>query len=197
MPNTDSEDAIRLYLRWIQDPASLVDHEQIAALEARAQGAEDPLERLRALNELQKVAVVDEKSIRAGFIKHARAFANANGISVEAFRQMNVPAADLRAAKLDGGRAPKRSATAASSAHASVPGEVRKRKARVTSDTIITHVPASGHFTVKSVAEASGASEATVRKVIEGLIASGAACENGTMKEPGTRGRAAQVFSRV
>lgn len=187
---TDADDAIRLYLRWIQDPTCLVDHERIAELQARADEAEDPLERLRAYSELEQVGVVDERAIRAGFVKHAKAWAAANDISPEAFRRMDVNPADLKAAGLLAKRGASKRSTSA------VPGEVRKRKPRVAPETIVEHMPAKGEFTIRSVAEASGASEPTVRRVIDELVALGDVLAAGTAKNTGSRGRAPLAFRR-
>jgi hypothetical protein len=186
-----ADEAIRLYLRLVNEPDTLVDKERIAELQQQAEGATDPLERLRAYGELERLQSVDDKRIRADFVRHAKAWAQANGISAEAFKQMNAAVADLRAAGLLGkrGASPKRAATPAA------PGEVRKRKPRVSTQAIEEHVPASGQFTVRSVAEASGASDATVRKFIDDMISRGEVVEDGTAST-GTRGRAPLAFRR-
>ena len=63
--------------------------------------AQDPIEKLKALAALEKAATVDEKGLRAGFVEHARGWAEANGISVHAFRELKVPDDVLGAAGFD------------------------------------------------------------------------------------------------
>lgn len=188
----DADDAIRLYLRWANDPHSLVDHDRLAALEAQAERAEDPLARLKAFAELERMRVVDEDAIRANFVTHARAWAQANDVGVEAFRRMNAKDSDLRAAGLLGGKV----AAKAKVLKPTPPAEGRTRRPRTSQRAIVDHIPANGEFTTRDVAAASGASEATVRKVILGLVEDGTLVEAGTAKGAGVRGRAPLAYRR-
>ena len=190
----EADDAIRQYLRWVNDPTSLVDLARITELEALAERSEDPLARLKAYSELEKVRSVDERAIRERFVQHAKAWAAANDISAEAFRHMNVAKADLKAAGLLGDGKPGKLVTKTLAPAA--PPEGRTRRPRTSSQSILAHVPDSGEFTVRSVAEASGASEATVRKVIDDLVEQGSVLEAGTAKATGTRGRAPLAYRR-
>jgi len=193
-----AEDALRHYLQFLADPQGLVDDERIKELETEIESTSDPIAQLRAHSEVAKLKNVDEEALRAGFIQHARAWADANDVTVEAFRRMGVPEADLKAAKLTGNeRRARRTPPASVNGHGRpAAGEVQKRKPRVSTESIVEVIPAQGEFTVRSVAERSGASDGTVRKVIDDLVAQGEVLEAGTAKTAGTRGRAPLAFRR-
>jgi hypothetical protein len=191
MAKDNIDETIRQYLRYVSDPNSLVDSDKVAELEAAAERTDDLLERLRIYSELGQLSAVDVDAIKAKFIKKAGAWAKQNGVSVEAFRRMNVPEDVLVAAKL---QQKVRGARRASSA---TPGNATKRRSRVTSDTILSLVPDSGDFTVKSIAEASGASDATVRKVLLALEEQRKVTQIGTERSAGARGRGAAVYRRI
>lgn len=191
MSKDNVDETIRQYLRYVSDPNSLVDLDKVSALEAAAEGTEDLLERLRIYSELGQLSTVDVDAIKAKFIKHASRWAKQNGISAEAFRRMNVPEEVLMAAKLlQTTRAPRRASNSA-------PGSGTKRRTRVTTDSIIAIVPATGDFTVKSIAATSGASDATVRKVIMELEEQRKITQVGTERSAGARGRGAAVYRSI
>ena len=192
MAKDNVDETIRQYLRYVSDPNSLVDRDRVSALEAEAERTEDLLERLRIYSELGQLSSVDVDTIKAKFIKHAGRWAKQNGVSAEAFRRMNVPEDVLMAAKLlQKTKAPRRAASS------TAPGDVAKRRSRVTTDAIVAIVPETGDFTVKSIAEASGASDATVRKVIMELEEQRKITQVGTERSAGARGRGAAVYRSI
>lgn len=191
MAKDNVDETIRQYLRYVSDPNSLVDRDKVSELEAAAERTEDLLERLRIYSELGQLSAIDVDTIKAKFIKHAGRWAKQNGVSAEAFRRMNVPEDILTAAKL------LQKTKVARRAPSAAPGNVAKRRTRVTTDTIIGVVPATGDFTVKSIAEASGASDATVRKVIMELEEQRKITQIGTERSAGARGRGAAVYRSI
>jgi hypothetical protein len=161
MPNTSpatAEDAIRRYLLSIENPDSLRDDEEIARLRVEAESATDPLERLRVFAALDRAENPDTASLEAGFITHAATYAAQHNIPASAFASLGVPQATLAAAKLAPGRrqAPK----------------TRTRRPRTSSDTVASSLPAKP-FTAADLAELSGATLATARKVIADLTSAG------------------------
>jgi hypothetical protein len=191
MAKDNVDETIRQYLRYLSDPNGLVDLDKVSALEAAAERTSDLLERLRIYSELGQLSAIDVDAIKAKFIKHAGRWAKQNGVSAEAFRRMNVPEEVLMAAKLLHKTKASRRATNAT------PGNVAKRRSRVTTDTILALVPDTGDFTVKSIAEASGASDATVRKVIMELEEKRKITQVGTERSAGARGRGAAVYRSI
>jgi hypothetical protein len=191
MAKDNVDETIRQYLRYLSDPNGLVDLDKVSELEAAAERTEDVLERLRIYSELGQLSAIDVDAIQARFIKHAGRWAKQNGISAEAFRRMNVPEDVLMAAKLlPKAKAPRR-------ASSTTPGNVAKRRPRVTTETILGLVPDSGDFTVKSIAAASGASDATVRKVLLELEERRKITQVGTERSAGARGRGAAVYRSI
>lgn len=195
MPKDNVEETIRQYLRYVSDPSSVVDRDRVRELEAEADRTEDILERLRIYSQLGQLHSIDVDTLKSRFIKHVGRWAKQNDISVEAFRRMNVPDDVLVASKLtDQKRGPRRAPRPASAGES---GGGAKRRSRVSSDKILERIPETGDFTVKSLAKSSGASEATVRKVIFDLEERRKITQVGTERVPGARGRGASVYRRL
>src|SRR6266540_6056206 len=93
-----SEEAVRQYLRYLEDPNSLRDEQEIQKKTKAVEGATDPIDKLKAIAELERVASVEEEPIRKGFVEHAKAWAEDTGVPVSAFRQLKVPDEVLREA---------------------------------------------------------------------------------------------------
>src|SRR5262245_61364373 len=92
------EDAVRSYLLFLEDPSKLRDEGEVQRRTVAVLEASDPIEKLRALTALEEAAKVDESGLRDGFVANAREWADANGISVSAFRELHVPDDVLTAA---------------------------------------------------------------------------------------------------
>ena len=90
MTDPVAEDAVRRYLAWVDDPSSLVDAEAVAAAEAALASATDPIDKLHAAAELERVRVGDPSALRAAFVGHARDYAAQADIPVQAFRALGV-----------------------------------------------------------------------------------------------------------
>jgi hypothetical protein len=181
----DAEGAVRLYLLALEDPAKMRDEAQIKKLQAAVDSAKDPIDKLKAIGELERAQAVDISSFRADFVRVARSWAEANGVSAAAFQALGVPAEDLRAAGLiGGGRSRPRTASSA------------PRKGRVTIEDIKSRTP-SGTFTVKQLEAASGGSPGTVRKAIGEMLASGSLKDLGADPNHASRGKAPTLYQRA
>lgn len=178
-----AEEAVRSYLLWLEDPTSLRDAEAIAAATDQAASAEDPLDRLRALSRLQELENVDGDSFRQRFVAEAALWARENGVTAEAFVTYGVPNEVLRDAGIihdpQGSKESKRSG---------------KRRTRVSPDAVRAAIP-SEPFTIAALEQASGASTATVRKVIIEMIEAGSLKDLGPDQTHSGRGRAPLVFA--
>lgn len=174
-----AEDAVRSYLLWLEDPGQLRDQEAIDVATAAAGAASDPIERLRALAQLEALQSVDGESYRAGFVQHANQWAETAGVSEAAFRTIGVSAQDLRDAGISATKAPGTS----------------RRRTRVSPDAVRAALP-DGSFRIAEIEERSGASTATVRKVITEMISEGSVVDLGPDQEHAGRGRAPLLYRK-
>jgi Clp amino terminal domain, pathogenicity island component len=189
------EGAVRLYLMYLTDPDSLRDEARIKALTAEAEKAKDPIEKLRALAELERARAVDAGQFREGFVRNARAWADEQGITVSAFRELGVPDDALAEAGFDVGTRRGRGRGGARRAAASAG---RQRAKAVPTEEIKREVLSlSGPFTLSEVMERAGGSPATVRKAVEDLVASGRVEKLGPAPEHSGRGRAPTQYAAV
>lgn len=155
---SDAEAAIRLYLLFLEDPAKLRDDADIQKKTKAVLDASDPIEKLKALAALEQAANIDAKPLRAGFVAHAKAWAEDQGIPVTAFRELKVPDDALREA---GFTLPQSGKTAGN----------RERAKSVPVEDIKAHVLAlKGTFILTDIISDFGGSPATVRKAIDELI---------------------------
>ncbi len=176
----ESAEAVRSYLQWLEDPSSVRDHEAIAEAHTQATAAADPLDRLKALSRLQLLEAVDGDMFRLRFVEHAASWANANGVTPEAFMKLGVPQDVLR----DAGLVPSGPTGSRSG----------KRRGRVSPEMVRAAIP-EGTFTIAALEEASGASTATVRKVIAEMVEAGTLRDLGPDQKHTGRGRAPLLFS--
>jgi hypothetical protein len=193
-PTTTPEEAIRSYLLFLDDPSKLRDEGEVQRRTVAVLEAKDPIEKLKALAALEKAAAIDEKALRAGFIEHAGEWAEANGISVKAFRELKVPTDVLVAAGFEVTPERTRRSVAAigGSAH-----ESKRRPAVSTADikdAVLTFVEP---FTLNIVMDKVGGSPMTVRKAVEDLIADGKVEKQGPVPGYSGRGRAPIQYARV
>ncbi len=182
--DTDAETAVRRYLTYLDDPASLVDNERLQELERELSAASDPIHRLRLVTEIRACRNPDGTQLRSAFIRCAKAWADEQGIPIDAFRQLGVPDADLRAA----GWTVRRSTA----------DQLRERHpSGVTAAEIQRHIATlDGPFTLADVTAQVGGSPMTLRKAIRALLAQGAIAQ--LPAEPSqTRGRAPTRYRTV
>lgn len=183
------DDAIRRYLNFLNDPTTLRDDARIARLQADADRATDPVDHLKALGALEQAKAVDGSDARDEFIAVVKGWANEHGVTADHLRTMGVPAADLSAAGFTvRGRGRSRSS-------ASSPA---KRSRRVPVEDIKGKLASVGsRFTVRDLEQASGGTNATVRKAIGELVAEGKAASIGPDPSWSGRGRSPVLYERT
>ncbi len=179
---TTAEKAVRDYLTYLRDPDSM--RPDTAEIDAKLEASNDPLERLSL--HAQKARMQDpEPSLRAAFITHAKAWAEANDVPAEAFRAEGVRPDVLREAGLDGARRQTRGGRGSGGA----------RRSRVTTEQVRAALPAKGKtFTLRELQSSSGASAATVRKVLGDLISEGYVTDEGPDPDATGPGRAPTLY---
>ncbi|MCU1395700.1 MAG: hypothetical protein JWM34_4128 [Ilumatobacteraceae bacterium] len=162
---------MRAYLLYLDDPAKLVDHEAIAALEADVIGAVDPIEKLKALAALGRARTVDGDALEHGFVGSARQWAADNDIPYSTFRELGVPLATLKLAGLAAEGRGGASRSVAGRGRPSTPGTSRS----VSAAQIQAHIRSrqTRPFTLADIATDVGGSPMTIRKAVQGLLQSG------------------------
>jgi hypothetical protein len=179
------EAAVRLYLMYLDDPSKLVDAAAVKKAQSAVEKAKDPIDRLRAMADLDRVQSTDGWVYKADFVRFARSWAEEEGVPASAFRELGVPAAVLTEAGLDGqprGRRRSKAGTAP-----------RSRRPPVKTEQIEAGILAlTEPFTVREVADSIGGSPMTIRVVLDRLVAQDKVAEVG--ERPGTRGRAAKLW---
>lgn len=187
--STDAESAVRQYLLYLEDPSKLRDEAEIQKKTQAVLDAVDPIQKLKALADLERVAKVDEGPLREGFIAHASDWAAAENIPVAAFRELQVPDDVLRAAGFD--------VPAAVARRRAANDSPRQRAKAVPVDDIKAFVLAQqGTFVLADVQSGAGGSPATVRKAVEELVESGQVEKLGPVAGYAGRGRAPIQYSR-
>lgn len=94
----DAEQAVRHYLSYLADPEGMRDATAIADAEEDLAAATDPIEKLKAMAALRKAHEVDSTAFELGFTRHAKDWADAEGITVEDFLALGVSPEILAAA---------------------------------------------------------------------------------------------------
>jgi hypothetical protein len=201
----DPEDAVRRYLRFIEDPTTARDELLLGELRRRLETTTDKIDQLDLLSAIERAEAVDGESIRAAFVRHARPWATGRGITVSAFRQLGVTDIALAEAGFDlgfggrgagtrAGRSKSRvAARSAPRADAPTPAVRRPRAAKVSADEIRSWIlGANGPFTLAQVMAGAGGSLGTINKVIDDLLAVGQVRKLGT--DPSHRGRGRAPF---
>lgn len=186
----DAEAVIRKYLLFLDDPSKLRDEAEIEQKNKAVEAADDPIERLKAIADLKRVSEVDEAPLRAGFVEHAKAWADEVGVPVAAFQEMKVPDDVLLEAGFDVVAQRRRGRGAAV-------GEGRQRAKSVSTDEIKTWVlDHADTFTLADVMNGIGGSPATVRKAVEELVEAGRVDKLGPVPAWHGRGRAPVQYKR-
>ncbi|HLM63431.1 MAG TPA: hypothetical protein VK306_03960 [Acidimicrobiales bacterium] len=186
------ENIIRRYLLFVEDPKHLRDEREIQARTQAVLDAKDPIDKLKALSELERVATVDEAPLREGFVAHAKAWADDEGIPVSAFRELAVDDDVLRAAGFEVRASPTRRRRPAVEARTT-----RTRAKSVPVEQIKAHVLGQrGTFVLTDVQAAVGGSPATVRKAVEELVEAGDVTRVGPVPGHQGRGRAPIQYAR-
>jgi len=188
MPSPDTitpEEAVRSYLQFVDDPASIVDAAAVKKAQSAVDKATDPIDRLRALGVLGRVQSNDGSAYRSDFVRYARSWAEEEGIPASAFRALGVPNNVLAEAGLDGAPKGRRQSKAGTAP--------RSRRPPVKTETLEAAIVNQAEpFTVKDIETSVGGSPMTIKTVLDRLVAHGKVAEAG--ERPGTRGRAAKLW---
>ena len=188
----DAELAVRRYLDFLVDPSSILDSALIASLESELATTIDPMKKLHAHAALEKARRNDGDSVRAAFVKHARAYAAAHDLPVSAFRSVGVSDIALAEAGFDLGHGRIKSKSKKTAAPAG-----RRRAPKVSKSTIQAHILAtSGPFTLNDVMTSVGGSIGTVNTVVKQLVGAGSVKQLGPDTDHQGRGRAPIRYSR-
>jgi hypothetical protein len=187
----NQEAAVRNYLISLRDPSALRDEDAIADLHAKIEQSADDLERLQLRQQLLDLESPSLEGYEDAFVEHAKAWADAVGVSGEAFVAEGVAVAVLRRAGFRGvdGRRPVRARRTATAARAT------GTRTRVSADQVRAAIP-SGTFTVKDLRQRSGASAAVVRRVIGEEVDAGRLTDHGTDPDHTGPGRAPTIYQR-
>lgn len=187
LSDVSSEDAVRMYLQYLADPTKLVDQASVKKLESDVDKAKDPIDKLKAVAALERARAVDGQQHEDAFIRNARAWADAEGIPLAAFKTMGVPDAVLARAGFDDGR--RRGGRSRSAAKRAT---TRSGRAKSTSADAIREwvLATAGTFTLADVQKGIGGSPATIKKAIDELIEADKVENLGAAAEHHGRGRA-------
>ncbi len=198
----ESTMAVRRYLEFVADPESARDEDLIASLEARVAGETDVIARLRLLSDLDRAKQVDGTELLEGFVKHGRAWAGRNQITVGALRSVGVSPVVLAEAGFDLGhgsihdRAARRPQPSAPRAPSSAPSRQRPSGSNIAGTVVKDWARQQpGMFTMAEAMVGTGASLMTVKKAITELVEEVALLSHGHIARPGVRGRAPEHFS--
>ena len=190
------ESAVRRYLVWLADPSSAVDQDAVDKADALFAQATDPIDRLHAAAARERARAADVDAIRRDFVRHAKAYGDAEGIPAAAYRALGVPDDVLSEAGFvlpssRGRRGPAAGRRTGSSSPAlrapSIPVSQIK--------SVVEQMPKQ--FTLAQLAEkAGGGSPVTVRKAVDELISEGRAAKLGPDTNHIGPGRAPIVYEQ-
>ncbi|QBI19437.1 hypothetical protein ER308_07635 [Egibacter rhizosphaerae] len=186
MATKTQDEAVRNYLVALRDPDAMRDDERLAELKRKIEETDDELERLRLRQEVLDAERPPVEQFEQAFIKHAKAWAEQHGISDRAFQAEGVPPRVLRKAGFTGVRGGDGRRTS---------GTRRQRRSRVSADEVRKALP-KGTFTIKQVEEATGASAAVVRRVVQEEVEAGRVSDQGSDPDHKGPGRAPRLYHR-
>lgn len=182
--STEAETAVRNYLMLLENPESLVDQQQLDQLAQQAATSTDPLDKLRALAELERARRPSEDGYREGFIRHAKRWADSNAVPGTIFLSAGVDRSVLEAAGLlTRGSAKRQQGTAAKPSRSVNVAAVKR--------AMLAH---HGPFALAAIAREVGGSPMTLRKAVDQLVAEGKVKRLGPAPEWSNPGRAPILF---
>lgn len=184
----NQEDAIRRYLTYINNPDELVDQDQIDKLQQKLDHSDDPVERIKLRNEIERTKQPPSDELEAEFVRVAKQWSEQHGISAEALKAEGVKPTVLRKAGFQIAGGGRRRGTSAS--------KRTSGRRRVTKEDVAKHLeakPSGSQFTLNQVMEATGASRSTVNQVIASMTEEGKISKAGKAEHEGP-GRAPDLF---
>ncbi len=186
-----AEQAVRRYLEFLADPSSAVDGGRVAELEAALASSHDVIAKLKLHGELERARQGDVAELRSAFARHARAWAQRNDVSVEAFRALGVSDIALAESGFDLGRSVASRAKSAPVARAARAQRSSNVSAKTIREAILGR---TGTFTLARVMAEAGGSPGTIRKVVDELEAGGLVRNEGADPHHSGRGRSPHLF---
>ncbi len=191
-----AEQAVRRYLEFLADPSSAIDSVRVAELETALASTHDVIAKLKLHGELDRARQGDVAELRSAFARHARAWAQRNDVSVEAFRMLGVSDIALAESGFDLGRANAGRNNAGRAKSAPVARAARApRSGNVSANTIRDAILGrTGTFTLALVMAEAGGSPGTIRKVIDELETEGRVRNEGADPHHSGRGRSPHLF---
>ncbi len=189
------EDGIRNYLESLGSSGKpRVDREAVKSLKAQIRNETDQLNKLKlivALQEEEQGRAPDRSGLRAVFIAEAKAWADAEGITPEAFQELGVPDDDLTAAGFTvtarSSRSRRRSASSSSGG---------TRAPRLALDQVKAAAADLGpQWKLSDLAEAIERDTATARNYLNKLVEDGSVTLIGDDPTHDGRGRAPKLYS--
>lgn len=181
MASKTAENAVREYLTALRDPDSLKDEKKLKDVEDKIASTKDVLEEAKLLSELNRLSKIDPLDYEAGFVEHGKAWADEANVPAKTLSSMGVGDDVLRKAGFDVASGPSRSPKPATR--------------RVSRDDVVDVVLGQGEaFVLNHIESLTGASLATVRKVVASLVEDGRVIEKGDDPSHSGRGRAPKVY---
>jgi hypothetical protein len=184
------EDAVRLYLQFLDDPDSLRDEAAIAKAQAAVDKATDPIAKVRAFVALERAEALDPEVFRHGFITNVKAWMENDDISVSALQLVGVPDEDLIEAGLLAAQPVRRRARDAVAA-----APKRNRAPRLGLDEVARQLPKK-KFRLTDLAQAIEREPATTRNYLNKLLQQGIVVDAGDDPSHSGKGKAAKVYVR-
>jgi len=171
----EAEENVRIFIQWRAGELT-ADEKLVAKAQKALDAATDPVQQMKLHVDLVAAQQVDGPGITENFITSAPVVAGHYGFDGLAFEQVHgIPRSILKEAGFEFGRSV-------------------GNRTRVSRDTIAASIPKTGTFTVSELAETSGASVATVAKVVKDLVKSEGVISLGTDKDRNGRGKPPEVF---
>ena len=187
MASKAQDEAVRNYLVSLKDPGALKDDDRVASLQQELAESQDELERLRLRQQILDAERPPLEKFEEAFVTHAKAWADQHGISDKAFVAEGVPPQVLRRAGFKGVR-PGRKRGGQS-------GRTQRSSPRISADEVRKALP-KGTFTIRQVQEATGASAAVVRRVVQEQVDAGKVTEEGSAPDHKGPGRSPTLYKR-
>ena len=179
------EAGIRAYLNYLADPNIAVDMDEVMRLEVAAENAEDLVEKLRILGQLERARTPDPSYLEDEFVRNVKEWAAAEGVGASVFISMGVSEDVLRRARMLKGRAtPQRRQRGGA------------RSGRVTVEAMQEWaLDQDGTFTIREVTEALGGSLVTAKKALQLLVDAGSLDSAGADPDHRGPGRAPNRYT--
>jgi len=182
MASAAADSAIRNYLTALRDPSALRDESKIAKLRKQLEASTDEIERLTLRQQIIDAETPPLDRYEEDFVANAKTWAANVGVTERAFIEEGVPPQTLRRAgfRVAGGRGR---------------GKGARGRTRVRSEDVRNAIP-RGNFTIKQLQDATGASPAVVRKIVQEEEAAGRLSKVGTDKSNAGPGRSPSLYQK-